>query len=303
VAPAARAQRQRLLHERQRVHVLVDRLVDEVRRAVDVVRLVEHVPREHAAVAREAPDDAAHVRAEHALVRQRVDEDVAAGALHPRRVVQVRVGRALAAGLGERVPHGVEQHEHRPDLVPVGHRQELVDAPQEALRVLAVGEVVQEHAHRVHAERLGVAELAVDGLRVPRGGLHISSSLLAVLGTKLLPTSQPTESAQARARAGVHWPATTAGRSRASGARRLPAGRALGRGGRRGRGGLRVERRGGRGGHACHGSGGEGGAEAAQEARHAEVGRAGGQRTVTRARRPAMPSRRTPRGVSPVAAW
>jgi hypothetical protein len=88
---------------------------------------------------------------------------------------------------------------------------------------------------------------------------HISSSLLAVLGTKLLPTSQPTESAHARARSG--GPLAGGGRERGAerGARGRACGSGVASGAERGR-----DERGGRG-------------EAPEEAKSGHPGSGGGR--------------------------
>src|SRR5438128_2624699 len=53
-------------------------------------------------------------------------------------------------------------------MVAVGDCEELVDAIQEADRVLLPEEMMQEDAHRVEAEGLCPSQLAVDGTRVER---------------------------------------------------------------------------------------------------------------------------------------
>ena len=68
---------------------------------------------------------------------------------------------------GVRIPAAVEQDEDRANPVTRGDGEEAVDALLEPGRILLPGEVVEEHAHRVHPELLGPAELAVD-----RGGIE-----------------------------------------------------------------------------------------------------------------------------------
>ena len=53
----------------------------------------------------------------------------------------------------------------------VGDGQKAINAVQEAFRVLLIGQIVQKHAHRVEAERLGVAQFAVNCGLVKRRGL------------------------------------------------------------------------------------------------------------------------------------
>ena len=61
--------------------------------------------------------------------------------------------------------------------------QELIDPAQEPVGVLLIGQVVQEHAHRVHADGRRPSELEIDARRIERAACHISSSLMAVAGT------------------------------------------------------------------------------------------------------------------------
>jgi hypothetical protein len=49
--------------------------------------------------------------------------------------------------------------------------EELIDAMQEPVRVLLVREIVQEHAHRVHADGLRPPEFEIDPRRIERRGL------------------------------------------------------------------------------------------------------------------------------------
>ena len=66
-------------------------------------------------------------------------------------LAQVRDRLPLFDNVRHRIPDGVEEHEHRPDVVPVGDRHELVHPLEEADRVLLPELVVEEHPHRVHA--------------------------------------------------------------------------------------------------------------------------------------------------------
>ena len=118
-----------------------------------------------AAVGAEPADDAGHVGLER-IVPRAVGEDPRAGALHPSRVVQARLRRALLAQLRGRVPHGVEQDEDHADPVPVGDREEPVHPRQEPRRVLLPEQVVEEDPDAVEPQPLGPAQLAVDRRRV-----------------------------------------------------------------------------------------------------------------------------------------
>ena len=69
------------------------------------------------------------------------------------------------------IPARVEQHEDRPDVMLGRNRQELVDSFLKALRILLPKQIVQKHAHRVHADALSPAQLAVVRRRVKRVGL------------------------------------------------------------------------------------------------------------------------------------
>ena len=49
--------------------------------------------------------------------------------------------------------------------------EKRVDALLKSLRILLPEKVVQEHAHRVHADSLGPSQLAIDGRRIEGVGL------------------------------------------------------------------------------------------------------------------------------------
>ena len=100
-----------------------------------------------------------------------IGEDDAARALHPAAVVDAGARPVLQAALRIGIPHAVEEHDHRPDVVLGGDLEKLVDALEEAVAILVPGKVVQENANRVEADRLGPAELAVDRLGIERVGL------------------------------------------------------------------------------------------------------------------------------------
>ena len=68
----------------------------------------------------------------------------------------------LRAKLGHRIPAGIEQHEQGADVMPGGDGEELVEAPAKSGRVLLPEQIVEEHAHGVHPEGFGPAELLVD---------------------------------------------------------------------------------------------------------------------------------------------
>src|SRR5271165_1360578 len=71
-------------------------------------------------------------------------------------------GRMLRAKLGTRIPAGVKEHKHGPNVVARCDGEECVDALTECLRILFPNEVMQEDAHSVHADGLGPAQLAVN---------------------------------------------------------------------------------------------------------------------------------------------
>src|SRR5206468_2288044 len=114
---------------------LIERLVSDIRRTVRVVGFIEYVPRDYAPVFREASDDSLHVATQ--LFEARcVREDRSAGALYPAGVMHMRDRCALRAEVRHRIPNRVEEHEHRPNMVTVGDREELVHATQKTDRVL-----------------------------------------------------------------------------------------------------------------------------------------------------------------------
>src|ERR1043166_937278 len=132
-----------------------------------IVRLVPDVPRENALIASERADNAFHVRFEMRILR-RVLERRAVRTLYPAGVVYARARLALFSELRIRIPHGVEEHEHRSDLVFRGDGEKLIQATLEAFRVLLPEQVVKKDAHRVHAETFRPTELEIDSLRIER---------------------------------------------------------------------------------------------------------------------------------------
>ena len=98
-------------------------------------------------------------------------ENHRARALHPARIVQARVRPVLLAGMRERIPDTIEQHEHHANLVPVGRGQELLDPVEESLRIFFPRQVMQKDPDAGKAQALGPTELAVDRGQVKRIGL------------------------------------------------------------------------------------------------------------------------------------
>lgn len=82
--------------------------------------------------------------------------------LHPAGVVHSLYGRALAAGFRQRVPARVEQDEQRLDVLARRDRDELREPAAETRSVGGPQLIVKEHAHGVHPDPLGHAELAGD---------------------------------------------------------------------------------------------------------------------------------------------
>ena len=74
----------------------------------------------------------------------------------------------LRSQLRIRLPAGIEQHKDRSNLMLVGDRQECVDPLLKSGRVLLPQQIVQEHAHRIHADGLRPAQFLVDLLRIKR---------------------------------------------------------------------------------------------------------------------------------------
>src|SRR5215468_5700035 len=64
------------------------------------------------------------------------------------------------------IPDGIEQHKQSADVVARGDLEECVDALAEAGGVLLPQQIVQEDAHRVHADGFRPTELEVDPLRI-----------------------------------------------------------------------------------------------------------------------------------------
>src|SRR5215469_7058039 len=64
------------------------------------------------------------------------------------------------------VPAGVEENKDGADVMLRGDGQKLVDATPETLLILLPRQVVEEHAHGVHANAFSPAEFAVDLVRI-----------------------------------------------------------------------------------------------------------------------------------------
>src|SRR5215218_5774848 len=77
----------------------------------------------------------------------------------------------LLAEVGIWVPYAVEYDKQRFNAMLVSNLQILVDTRVKTLRILTPREVVQKHAHGVHADILRVAQFAVDGGGIKRFSL------------------------------------------------------------------------------------------------------------------------------------
>ena len=71
-----------------------------------------------------------------------------------------------------RIPAGIKQHEQRLDMVARRDLQELIDTFSEPLGIFLPYQIMQEHAHRIHAQVLCPTEFPVDlpgieALRLP----------------------------------------------------------------------------------------------------------------------------------------
>src|SRR3954447_23706972 len=78
----------------------------------------------------------------------------------------------LRAALRIGIPDAVEEDDHGANSVVAGDMEEALDVFEEGFAIVVPGEVVEEDANRVEAERLGPAELAVDGFGIERLGLE-----------------------------------------------------------------------------------------------------------------------------------
>ena len=142
------------------------------------------------------------------------------------------IGGCCGPSLGKRVPAGIEQNKNRTDFMPGRDGQKSIDPLPEAGGVLLPQQIVQKHPHGIHAQALRPAQFPVNLLRVEGGRCHISSSLIALAGIKLLPTGQgcggtryrpflPTSAACPRA-TGWTMPASEAGLCRSIASRPPP---------------------------------------------------------------------------------
>src|SRR5580698_2056395 len=128
---------------------------------IAVVRLVPHVPCKNARVVGECAHHAFDVTFEARILRW-VGENFSARRLHPAGVVHAGNRRMLRSKLWVRIPARIEKDKHWPYVVTGCDGEEFVDAVLEALRILLPEQVVQKHAHRVHADALSPAQFAVN---------------------------------------------------------------------------------------------------------------------------------------------
>src|SRR5215831_14874328 len=78
---------------------------------------------------------------------------------------------ALRTQLGLRIPARIEKNKQGTDVVLRRDREELVETLLKSIGVLLPEQIVQEDAHRVHAQVLGPAQFFVDLLRIEGAGL------------------------------------------------------------------------------------------------------------------------------------
>src|SRR5262249_53186384 len=138
--------------------------------AVEVIGLVEQIPRENSLVLTVALKYRCYVRLKRVLLRI-VGQYHATRALNPSAIVDAHPRSILPAALWIGIPHAIKEHNHRPDFVLGRNLQELVDIFEEYLAVVAPRQVVQKHANRVKAQRLGPTQLAIDRRRIECFGL------------------------------------------------------------------------------------------------------------------------------------
>src|SRR5579862_794987 len=77
----------------------------------------------------------------------------------------------LRPELGKWIPAGIKKYEQGTDVVFGSDGNESVDSLFEAGGILLPEQVMQEHAHGVHAQAFGPAEFLVDLLRIESGCL------------------------------------------------------------------------------------------------------------------------------------
>src|SRR3546814_1654646 len=103
------------------------------------------------------------------VILARILQPRLAGRLDPARIVDAGDRRALQALDGVRIPYAVEQHEHDLDLVLVGDGEKLAYPLFQALGIVCPEQIVQEEAHRVHADDRRPAEFLVDRRGIESG--------------------------------------------------------------------------------------------------------------------------------------
>src|SRR5262249_735974 len=128
------------------------------------------IPSEDAIVFRKRSDDSLHISLE-AWDLSRIGKGLVTRALHPSGIVNARGRIVLLAQARSRVPAGVEEHQQRPDMVLGSDGQKLIEALLESGCVLLPKQIVQEHAHGVHAQGFSPAEFLIDLRRIEAVGL------------------------------------------------------------------------------------------------------------------------------------
>ena len=76
------------------------------------------------------------------------------------------MGGRCGPSFGFGIPAGIEEHQHGPDMVARGNGKKAIDAALKSGGVLFPDQVMQEHAHGIHAYLLGPSEFAIDLLGI-----------------------------------------------------------------------------------------------------------------------------------------
>src|SRR5579872_4190714 len=99
-------------------------------------------------------------------------------------------GRMLRPQLRIGIPAGIEENKNGPNMVAGSNFQKTVNPLLESCRILLPEQVVQKHAHGVHAQTLGPCQFFVYLLRVKAGGLpHLQ--LVDGIGGREIASHQP----------------------------------------------------------------------------------------------------------------
>ncbi len=138
-----------------------------IRRIIPVVRLIPNIPPQNPLVIGKRTHHALHIGLQPRILPF-IFQRTGPRALYPTRIVYARRGRMLFAQFRIWIPTRIEQHKQRLDMVLVRNGQKRTHAFLKPRAVLLPKQIMQEHAHRRHAQTLRPTQLQVDPLWVER---------------------------------------------------------------------------------------------------------------------------------------